>query len=118
MKLMIGNEEYQLEFGVRFLTEMDKTYHAEQNGFKFGMGLEHALVYLNMENPLVLIEIIKAATAHEKNKPSVTDIKKAIEKYSIENDGMEGLFSQVREELGNSPWTKTKLKKLKEEMKK
>lgn len=118
MKMEIGKEEYQLEFGVRFLTEMDKTYQAEQNGFKFGMGLEHALIYLNMGNPLVLIEIIKAATAHEKNKPSVTDIKKAIEEYSNENDGLEGLFEKIKEELGNSPWTKTKLKKLNEEMKK
>ncbi|MGN7284340.1 tail assembly chaperone [Shouchella rhizosphaerae] len=118
MKFKIGKEEHQLEFGVKFLREMDKTYRTEQNGFEFGVGMEQALVYLSTENPLVLIDIFKAATSHEKNKPSETEISKAIETYSKENDGLSGLFEMVKEELGNSPWTKGKIKKIEKATKK
>lgn len=110
MKLEIAGKEHQLEFGVRFLREMDKTYTEKVDGMEFGLGMEKAGFYLTTENPLVLVDVIKAATAHDKNSPSAKEIEKAIEVHAEEH-GLDKLFADIKEELGKSTWTKNKMKK-------
>lgn len=109
MKLEIAGKEHQLEFGIRFLREMDKTYTEKVDGMEFGLGMEKAGLYLTTENPLVLVDVIKAATAHDKNSPSVKEIEKAIEAHAEEH-GMDKLFADIKEALGKSTWTKNKMK--------
>ncbi|MED4083869.1 tail assembly chaperone [Halalkalibacterium halodurans] len=117
MEFKIGNKNYQLQFGVKFLREMDKAYQSNTEGIRFGLGMEQALIMLATENPLVIVDIIKAATAHEKSKPSTSEIEQAVEEYAVEHDGLNDLFEKIRDELGNSPWTKAKVAKMKKEMK-
>ena len=111
MKLKINGQEYQLEFGMKFINELDKRYSVNYQGFQFGMGVNMAFMYLNQYNPTVIQNIIAAAIAHEKNRPTESEIEEAIVQYAIENDGLDKLFEQLQEELGKSPLLKATIKR-------
>lgn len=114
MKFKINGQEYQLEFGMKFINELDKRYSVNYEGFKFGMGVNMAFMYLNQYNPTVLQNIISAAVSHEKNKPSEKKIEEAIIEYATENDGLGQLFEELIEELGKSPLLKATIKRFQE----
>lgn len=116
MNLVIGGKEYQLEFGLRFIRELDIAYTQKSNGVEFGFGVESAVTYLAMENPTVIYEIIKAGTAHLKSKPSNDDIEAFLVEHA-ENDTLEKLFEDVMEALEKSPFLKRKIKDIKERAK-
>lgn len=114
MNLVIGGKEYQLEFGLRFIRELDIVYPQTMNGVTFGLGVDSVISYLNMENPVAIYEVIKAGTAHLKSKPSNDDIEKFIVDYA-EKGNLDKLFKDVMGALENSPFLKQKIKKVKEE---
>ena len=114
MKFKIDGKEYQLEFGMKFINELDKRYAVDYQGFKFGMGVNMAFMYLNQYNPTVLQNIISAAVSHEKNKPSEKKIEESIVQYAIENDGLDKLFEQLLDELGKSPLLKSTIQRFAE----
>ena len=47
MQLTINGKEYELNFGVRFVRELDKTIGASIKGINFGMGVAKASVGLD-----------------------------------------------------------------------
>lgn len=114
MKININDKEYQLEFGLKFIRQMDEAYKVEMNGIEFGMGIESAVSYLAMENPTVLYEIIKAGTSHLKSKPSSSDIETFLVEHA-EKGTLEKLFKDVREAMENAPFLRAKIKSFKEE---
>lgn len=114
MKFKIDGKEYQLEFGMKFINELDKRYAVDYQGFKFGMGVNMAFMYLNQYNPTVIQNIIAAAIAHEKNRPTESEIEEAIVQYAIENDGLDKLFEQLLDELGKSPLLKSTIQRFAE----
>jgi|SRR5690625_3594527 len=112
MKLEINGKEYELEFGLKFIHEMDNIYTQRLNGVEFGMGLEMMGSYLNMRNPLVLLSVIKAGTAHLKSKPKQNDIEKFLEEKAEKNE-FGRFFDEVEEVLVSAPFLKDKLKRMK-----
>lgn len=113
MQLTIGKKTYDLKFGFGFLEEIDKRYTIDQNGFDIGIGVVSANVYLRQANPLVLKNLIQAATSEEKSKPSVKDIETYMEQLASE-DKLDDLFIEFIEELGKSPFTKSITKRQEE----
>ena len=79
MILTIGGKEYTLHFGIGFLREMNKLHSAELEGMKTGYG---AMTLFNagkaLNDPLAFIDVIKAGTVTEAQKPS----NEAIEKHN------------------------------------
>lgn len=114
MNLLISGKEYTLNFGLRFIKEMDETYKVDANGMAFGMGIESTVSYMAMENPTVLYEIIKAGTAHLKSKPSNDDIESFLMEHA-EKDTLEKLFKDIQEAMESAPFLKHKIKRFKEQ---
>jgi len=117
MDLKINGKDYQLQFGLKFINQLDNIYTQEVDKVKFGMGVEMMTSYLAMRNPLVLLNIIKAGTSHLNSKPSNNDIENLLEEHA--NGGtLEKLFKDVTEAMENAPFLKNKMKRAKQEAKK
>lgn len=116
MNLTINGKEYTLNFGLKFIREMDKVYTVENKGIKLAMGVESAMSYLSMQNPTVLFEIIKAGTAHLKGRPTGTEIENELEKIANE-DKLDRLFKDIQEALEEAPFLKSKIKQFKKQAK-
>ena len=58
MQLTINGKEYELNFGVRFVREMDKNMGAVMHGINFGMGVAKALAGLSAYDAAVLSDTI------------------------------------------------------------
>lgn len=78
-QIEINGKKHDLHFGIDFIREMDKRYEVNGNGVSFGMGINSAVVYLKDNNPVILEDIILAATHSAKTIPSVADIEKWLE---------------------------------------
>lgn len=116
MNITINGKEYELEFGLKFIYEMDKAYTIKQGGAEFGMGIESAITYLAMRNPTVLQQIIKAGTSHLKSKPSDQDIENELLKIA-EKGSLDKLFKDVMKAMESAPFLKQKIKMYKEKAK-
>lgn len=106
--LKINGKEYDLHFGIDFIREMDKRYEVNGNGVSFGMGINSAIVYLKDNNPVILEDIILAATHTAKTIPSVADIEKWLE----EQEDLDKVFEDFLSTLKTAPLTKSKVAKV------
>ena len=107
MNVTINNKNYDLYFGLDFINFLDKKYYIEQNGFKLGQGLTYAIAQIELGNPLILLDLITAATVTG-SKPNAEDMKKYIE---TEAD-IEVLMTDFLDSLEKSPTTRFTMKKL------
>ncbi|GAA5417698.1 hypothetical protein Pryu01_02773 [Paraliobacillus ryukyuensis] len=117
MEFKINGKEYQLQFGMKCINELDKRYSVNYEGLQFGMGVNMAYMSINMMNPTALQNVILAAASHDKNRPSESEVEQAIIDYAQENNGLASLFDQLKEELGKSPLMKDTVKKFENEAK-
>lgn len=115
MELTLGGNKYQLEFGLEFIATLDKMYVQKSDGMEFGLGVESVIPYIKMENPVVLINIIKAGTAHLKSFPTNQDIKEFLTEKA-ENDKLSEFFAEVEDAMRVAPFLKGKLKKVEDEV--
>ena len=107
MVITINGKDYQLYFGLDFISYMDKKYHIVENGFHLGQGLTYAVAQMELANPLILVDLIIAGTITGA-KPKPEDIKKYIE---TEAD-IEVLMNDFLSALATAPSTKFTMKKL------
>ena len=114
MELTIGKKTYPLYFGLKFIREMDKRYTLKRDGIEFGFGVTSAVVYIEDRNPVILFDLIQAATITEKSKPSVDEIENLLED---EKTDLEKLFKDFLSALETAPLTKVKLQDLKKQAK-
>ncbi|MEK4984699.1 MAG: tail assembly chaperone [Streptococcus thermophilus] len=111
--ITIEGKDYTLTYGFEFIRELDKRYAVSDGSVSFGFGVQHAVVDLQQKNPVILLDIIQAATITERQKPSV----KGIEAYVIEeaeNDRLDSLFDDFLSELRTQPLTKATVKRVEE----
>lgn len=115
MILNIGNKEYELRFGIKFIETIDKLYTQERDGIELGLGVELVTVYLNAGRPTALINIIKAGTAHLNSKPSNKAIEEYLEELAKKDDNSyEELFEEVLEAMEQAPFLKRQMKAAKQ----
>lgn len=107
-QIEINGKKHDLHFGIDFIREMDKRYEVNGNGVSFGMGINSAIVYLKDNNPVILEDIILAATHTAKTIPSVADIEKWLE----EQEDLEKVFDDFLSALKTAPLTKSKVVKV------
>ncbi|MHC3597925.1 tail assembly chaperone [Streptococcus suis] len=106
MILKIGGREYTLRFGLGFLREMNKLHSAELEGMKTGYG---AMTLFNagqaLNDPMAFVDIIKAGTVTEPQKPSNEAIEAYLEEL-ITNEIYDKTIKEVVDELKKSPLLK------------
>ena len=109
--ITIDNKDYTLIYGFDFIRELDKRYSVSDGGVSFGFGVQHAVVDLQQKNPVILLDLIQAATITEHQKPSV----KGIEAYVIEEaekDQLDSLFDDFLAELRSQPLMKATIQRV------
>lgn len=109
MEITIGKKEYELVFGLDFIASLDKSYTQNADGMEFGLGVESAIPYLKMQNPTVLINIIKAGTSHLNTKPSNKGINDFLTGLA-EDDKLDDFFVEVEDNMRVAPFLKSKMK--------
>ena len=107
MLLTINGKDYQLYFGLDFISYLDKKYHVAQNGFQLGQGLAYVSAQMELGNPLILVDLITAGTISGE-KPKLEDIRKFIE---TEAD-IEVLMNDFLSALKTTSSTKLMMKRL------
>lgn len=107
-QIEINGKKHDLHFGIDFIREMDKRYEVNGNGVSFGMGINSAVVYLKDNNPVILEDIILAATHTAKTIPSVADIEKWLE----EQEDLDKVFDDFLSALKTASLTKSKVAKV------
>lgn len=115
MVLTINGTDHELNFGVRFVRELDKKYYVEsQGGIKFGTGIETRVPMLLTGDAVTLAEFIYTALDTDgKKKPTMQDIDNYVD--SVED--IEALFDEVIEELKKQNATKMKMKEFTDRLK-
>ena len=107
MKLTINKKDYELKFGLDFINHLDKKYYIEQDGFKLGQGLTYAVIQMDLGNPLILLDLIMAATVTGA-KLKLDDVKTFIE---TEAD-IDALMNEFLAKLEKTPITRFTMNKL------
>lgn len=110
--LTINGKEQELNFGVRFVRELDKVAGISANNVSFGFGLTKTLPAIKAYDPAVLSDLIYSATF--KNSPRVS--RDEVDDY-IDSTGsvkeLEKLFDDVTAEINKANAIKVALKNMK-----
>ena len=120
MYLTLNNKEMELNFGIRFLREVDKRTERTivTNGYeqKFSEGLAYYLPQIMMGNPVALSTILDCALWKNKGKYKPSDIDELLDNLSEED--YENLFDSVLKELEESNGSKKLVVMMKKELEK
>ena len=109
MKLKVGSKNYDLNFGVGFVRNLDNYYGMSVQGMSFGMGLTKALSGLRVYDPASLSEVLYIATWADATRPTQEAIDRVLED---DNTDIEKLFDGVMNELATANATKIAVKNL------
>lgn len=104
MNLTINGNDYELNFGLKFCAEISKDRSKNTNGIDIRLGIENAVSALYTGDVLILPELVKAATASCKKKP--TD--KEIEEFLDNHEDLGALCDDFLSQLIEQPATKKK----------
>lgn len=114
MIIKINNEEHELNFGVRFVRDLDKRAGVlmgaggqQQN---FGMALTKALPGLQTYDAAVLADVIYCALHADKKRPSIDEIYDYIDNPDTD---IAKLFKETQTEIKKSNAVKLAAKNLK-----
>lgn len=112
MKIKINNTEYELNFGIRFVRELDKIASVSNNGISLGMALMRTLPALQTYDPVALCNVIYAASYGNKPRPSMKAVETFIDK-EVSFEDLEKYFDDILKEINESTATKLVAKNLK-----
>lgn len=104
MDFKINGVDKKLNFGVRFVANIDESEKYEAEGISFGMGLMLVQQKLGMGNLKALTNVIKHALYKE--NVSEDEVVDALDEYAEEND-LEVLIQKIEGELKNSNAVRT-----------
>ena len=114
MQITIGKKNLDLNFGVRFVREIDKLVGVEMNiqGSKqsLGFGLTKAVLGLKSYDSAMLSTIIYAAAWDNKKRPSQLDVDNFLDDPKTD---IEKLFDDVTAEMMKANAVKVATKNLK-----
>lgn len=112
MKIKIKGTEYELNFGIRFVRELDKVASVSNNGISLGMALMRTLPALRTYDPVALCNVIYAAAYDNKPRPTMEDVEAFIDKEASLED-LEKYFDNILKQIDESTATKLVSKNLK-----
>lgn len=109
MELVINGKKVQLNFGVRFVRELDKVAGMSVNGQSFGFGLTKSLPALRAYDPAVLSDVIYSAAYSNKPRPT----QGAVDDFIDNCEDLEHLFDEAQKEIDESNAVKVAAKNMK-----
>ena len=109
MEIKLNDKAIELNFGVRFVRELDKVAGMLVNGQSFGFGLTKSLPALQAYDPAVLSDVIYSAAYGVKPRPT----QKAIDDFIDTCDDLEKVFDEVNKEINESNAVKVAAKNMK-----
>lgn len=114
MQIKINNNDINLNFGVRFIRELDNrigvTVNLQGAQQNFGMALMKVVPAMQSYDVAILAEVMYCAAWDNKQRPSLAEIDNFIDNNDTDIDK---LFNQVKAELERSNAAKTATKNLK-----
>ena len=111
MKITIAGKEQELNFGVRFVRELDKVAGMEAGGMSLGMGLTKSLPALSAYDPAVLSDVIYSATFRNSPRVSRNDVDDYLDGLTSVKE-FEKLFDNVSKEVKKANVLKVALKNM------
>jgi hypothetical protein len=111
MELKINGKTVELQFGVRFVRELDKHAGLQANGVSFGLGLTKTLPALDSYDPAALADVIYSAGYAAKPMLTQQDVDDYID--SLKPAEMEKVFDTLLPELKSSNAVGLAVKKMK-----
>ena len=111
MKITINGKEQELNFGVRFVRELDKVAGMEAGGMSLGMGLTKSLPALNAYDPAVLSDVIYSATFRNSPRVGRNDVDDYLDGLTSVKE-FEKLFDDVSKEVKKANVLKVALKNM------
>lgn len=109
MQLKINDKDVELNFGVRFVRELDKVAGMTVNGQAFGFGLTKSLPALQAYDPAVLSDVIYCAAWDNKPRPT----QKSIDEFIDHCTDLEKVFDEVDKSIAESNAVKVAAKNMK-----
>ncbi|HJA24231.1 MAG TPA: tail assembly chaperone [Candidatus Limosilactobacillus intestinavium] len=113
MQIKIKNKNYDLNFGVRFVRELDKLagMKVKQNGIEqsFGMGITMTMPSLRQYDPATLATVLYCATWDNAKRPSLNDIDDFIDDSDTD---LIKLFDNVLTEMNKANAVKVVVSKM------
>ncbi|AKP66103.1 MULTISPECIES: tail assembly chaperone [Companilactobacillus] len=110
MNIKVNDKEFELNFGIGFLRELDKVAGVDVQGISMGMALTRTLPALKGWDMLALINALYCATHADNPRPSYDDVANAV--GSQTDKQIEKLFTDVLAELKKSPVVRFSVNKL------
>lgn len=106
MNVEINGKSLELNFGFKFLREIDNRLGLKVEQASIGQGVSMLPVGLESGNPVVIGEVLIAATSHLKKQAiTINNIDEALDEIA-ENIGLEEFGSDILTELGKRPMTR------------
>lgn len=107
MEIILNGKTYNLNFGLRFLDDIDQrfgvTMEVEGQTIKSNVsGLHMAMTGLSTKSPSTLAKVLLCATAGEKQQPSMAELERFIESL-IEKEEYDTFYDELLDELGKQP---------------
>ncbi|GKQ42911.1 hypothetical protein RD055328_08340 [Companilactobacillus sp. RD055328] len=112
MKIKIDKKEYELNFGIDFLRDLDRIAGMEVKGVSMGMGLSRTLPALMAYDPLALINVLYCGTHACSPRPSMDEITSMFADETMDEDKINTLFEELNGELKKSPLVRISLNKI------
>lgn len=109
MEITIDKKVYELEFGLEYIATLDKIYEQDMQGMKLGFGVQTSIPLIKLQNPTVLVSVIKASTNHLKTKPSNKGINDFLTELAVE-DKLEDFFAEIEDNMRIAPFLKSQMK--------
>nr|DAI34274.1 MAG TPA: tail assembly chaperone [Caudoviricetes sp.] len=105
MQISVNGKNIELNFGIRFVKELNEKFHITlDSGKRIGSGLEETVPMLFTGDILALEDILQAAAWGAENRPS----QEELEDYLDSVEDIEALFDEVLGELKNQNATRKK----------
>lgn len=114
MQIKVNNKDVNLNFGVRFIRELDQkvglTLTIQGIKQNFGMALTKVIPALQSYDVAVLADLLYCAAWDNQKRPSLSDIDAFLDDT---NTDIDKLFDDVQKELKSSNAARTATKNLK-----
>lgn len=102
MNITVNGRSIELNFGIRFVRELNKNCHIVIGGKQVGTGLDENIPMLFTGDVIALANIIYAATWGVEKRPT----KEELDDYLDRVEDIDALFDGVLEELKNQNATR------------
>lgn len=110
MNITVNKKEVSLNFGIKFVRELDKINPVKSGDMDFGMSLTRTIPALQAGDPVAFADVLYSATFDNKKRPSLNDIEDFLD--NADEKELDSLSKEVLENLYKSSVLKRAIQKM------